>query len=103
MPSWKDVYSAKLLLMSSHALAQSKQRSARGKTKGDRRYTHRRVAGWQLGDGGRHLCMTDERWRGLQTVRCFLYLLYAFLICRVRGGWTAGGRVGGVRSEDGTQ
>lgn len=48
------------------------------------------------GRGGKHLCMMDERWRGLQTVRCSLYLSYAFLIRRVRAGWTGGGRGGGA-------
>lgn len=48
--------------------------------------------------GGKRLCMMDERWRGLQTVRCSLYLSYAFLIRRVREGWRG---VGGLRGEDG--
>lgn len=41
--------------------------------------------------GGKHLCMMDERWRGVQTVRCSLYLCYAFLIRRMREGQTGGG------------
>lgn len=43
------------------------------------------------GRGGKHLCMMDERWRGLPTVRCSLYLSYAFLIRRVREGRTGEG------------
>lgn len=46
--------------------------------------------------GGKHLCMMDERCRGLQTVRCFLSLSYAFLIRRLEGGW----RVREPRIED---
>lgn len=38
--------------------------------------------GWRGGakeeGGGRHLWMMDERWEGLQTVRCSLYLSCLF-------------------------
>lgn len=36
-------------------------------------------------------CMMDERWRGLQTVRCLLYLAH-MLMHGVREGWWVGGR-----------
>lgn len=49
------------------------------------------------GRGGKHLCMMDERWSGLQTVRCSLYLSYAFL----SEGRSDRRRVGGLGSEDG--
>lgn len=42
--------------------------------------------------------MMDERWKGLQTVRCSLYLAYAFLIRRFRECLTGeGGRDDGQR------
>lgn len=42
--------------------------------------------------------MMDERWKGLQTVRCSLYLSYAFLIRRLREGRVReGGRDEGQR------
>lgn len=56
------------------------------------------------GRGGKHLCMMDERWRGLHTVRCSRYLSYAFLIRRMREGQTGGGLEGcGARMEGGDE
>lgn len=47
----------------------------------------RRGVAAQRWRGGQYLWMMDERWKGLQTVRCSLYLSYAFLIRRLREVW----------------
>lgn len=71
------MYFSKLLLACRHAIAQSKQRYAGGERKQGGEYTN-----WWGGRrwvrGGRHLWMMDERWEGLQTVRCSLYLSCLF-------------------------
>lgn len=79
----KDVCFAKLLLTCHRAIAQSKQRYARGEEKREAEHIATDkgsggATGARRQRGGKHLWMMDERWEGLQTVRCSLYLSMRF-------------------------